>query len=210
MHKFVQSCSSLSSPMDCSLPGSSVCWIFQVRLLRWGAISYSRGSSQPKDQAHVSCISCIGRWILTTSATWETQIYIYLHKEIHAELYIYIYIYIHIYIYIYLHKEIHAELNIRNGSQIFPLEPLIRRWQGEIRALKAFSCSVPKLCPTLCDPMDYSTPAPCCPSVSPGVCSDSCPLSQWCSLTISSSAAFFFCLQSFPASGSFPMSWLFT
>ena len=186
MHKFVQSCSSLSSPMDCSLPGSSVCWIFQVRLLRWGAISYSRGSSQPKDQAHVSCISCIGRWILTTSATWETQIYIYLHKEIHAE------------------------LNIRNGSQIFPLEPLIRRWQGERRALKAFSCSVPKLCPTLCDPMDYSTPAPCCPSVSPGVCSDSCPLSQWCSLTISSSAAFFFCLQSFPASGSFPMSWLFT
>ena len=49
-----------------------------------------------------------------------------------------------------------------------------------------------------------------CPSLSPGVCSNSCPLSQWCYLSISSSAApFSFCLQSFPASGSFPMSWLF-
>ena len=40
-----------------------------------------------------------------------------------------------------------------------------------------------------------------CSSLYPGVCSDSCPLSQWCYLTISSSAALFsFCLQSFPAS----------
>ena len=50
-----------------------------------------------------------------------------------------------------------------------------------------------------------------CPPVSPGVCSDSCPLSWWCYLTVSSSAALLFsCLQSFPASGSFPVSWLFT
>ena len=50
-----------------------------------------------------------------------------------------------------------------------------------------------------------------CPSPSPGVCSDSCPFSRWYYLTISSSAApFSFCLQSFPASGSFPMSHLFT
>ena len=49
-----------------------------------------------------------------------------------------------------------------------------------------------------------------CPSLSPGVCSNSCPLSQWCYLTISSSATLFsFCFQSFPASGSFPVSWLF-
>ena len=48
------------------------------------------------------------------------------------------------------------------------------------------------------------------PSLSPGVCSDSCPLSRWCYPTISSSATLFsFCLESFPASGSFPMSWLF-
>ena len=43
-----------------------------------------------------------------------------------------------------------------------------------------------------------------CPSLSPGICSNSCPLSQWCQLSISSSATLFsFCLQSFPASGSF-------
>ena len=49
------------------------------------------------------------------------------------------------------------------------------------------------------------------PSLSPGLCSNSCPVSQWCYITISSSATpFSFCLQSFPASGSFPMSWLFT
>ena len=52
--------------------------------------------------------------------------------------------------------------------------------------------------------------APPCPSLSLGVCSNSCPLSQWCYLITSSSTAPFFCLQSFPASGSFPVSQLFT
>ena len=49
------------------------------------------------------------------------------------------------------------------------------------------------------------------PSLLPGVCSHSCPLSQWCHPTISSSVApFSSCPQSFPESGFFPMSWLFT
>ena len=48
-----------------------------------------------------------------------------------------------------------------------------------------------------------------CLSPSPRVCSNSCPLTQWCDPTISSSVAHFSCLQSFPASGSFPVSWLF-
>ena len=48
-----------------------------------------------------------------------------------------------------------------------------------------------------------------CPSLSPGICSNSCPLSQWCYLTISSSAVpFSSCPQSFLASGSFPTSQL--
>ena len=47
-----------------------------------------------------------------------------------------------------------------------------------------------------------------CPSLSPGICPNSCPLSWWCYLTISpSDTPFSFCLQSF--SGTFPMSWLF-
>ena len=46
-----------------------------------------------------------------------------------------------------------------------------------------------------------------CPSPSPGVCSNSCPLSQWCHPTISSSVIpFSSCLQSLPELGSFPMS----
>ena len=49
-----------------------------------------------------------------------------------------------------------------------------------------------------------------CPSPTPGACSNSCPLSQWCYLAISSSVIpFSSCSQSFPASGSFPMSQLF-
>ena len=48
-----------------------------------------------------------------------------------------------------------------------------------------------------------------CPSPTPGACSNSCPLSQWCHPTISSSVVLFSCLQSFPASGIFPMSQFF-
>ena len=52
---------------------------------------------------------------------------------------------------------------------------------------------------------------PPCSSLTPGVCSNSCPLSRWCHPTILSSAVpFSSCLQSFPASGSFQMSQLFT
>ena len=48
-----------------------------------------------------------------------------------------------------------------------------------------------------------------CPSPTPGVYSNSCPLRQWCHPTISSSVVPFSCSQSFPASGSFQMSQLF-
>ena len=50
-----QSCPTLCNPMDCSLPGSSVHEIFQARILEWVAISFSRGSSQPKDRTRISC-----------------------------------------------------------------------------------------------------------------------------------------------------------
>ena len=45
-----QSCLTLCDPMDCSLPGSSVHGIFQAIVLEWIAISFSRGSSQHRDQ----------------------------------------------------------------------------------------------------------------------------------------------------------------
>ena len=49
-----QSCPALCDPMDCSLPGSAVRGILQARILEWVAISFSRGSSQPRDQTWVS------------------------------------------------------------------------------------------------------------------------------------------------------------
>ena len=76
-----------------------------------------------------------------------------------------------------------------------------------------FYCrSVARSCLTICEqPHGLQHSRFPCLSLSPGVCSNSCPLScWWCYLTISSSAALFFCLQSFPASESFLVSWLFT
>ena len=73
----------------------------------------------------------------------------------------------------------------------------------EVPSLLLFSnCS----CPALCNPMDCSTPGFRCPPLSPRVCSNSCLLSKYLILPV----FFSFCLQSFPASGSFPLSWLFT
>ena len=52
-----QSCPTLCDPVDCSLSGSSVHGIFQARVLEWIAISFSRGSSRPRNRTRVSCIA---------------------------------------------------------------------------------------------------------------------------------------------------------
>ena len=65
---------SLCNPMDCSLPGSSVHGILQARILKWVAISSSRGFSWPRIW---TCVSCLEQWwvgSLTTSATWEAHV----------------------------------------------------------------------------------------------------------------------------------------
>ena len=70
-------------------------------------------------------------------------------------------------------------------------------------------CSVIKSCLTLCNPMDCSMPGFPVLHYLP-VCSNWCPLSQWCHPAISSSVTSFpSCPQSYPASGSFPMIQLF-
>ena len=75
----------------------------------------------------------------------------------------------------------------------------------------AFCCSVTQSCLTLRDPMDCQHARSLCHSPSPDVCPNSCPLHQWCHPTISSSVTLFsFCLEAFPALGSFPVSWLLT
>ena len=60
--------------MDYSPSDSSAHGISQARILEWVAISYSRGSSWPRDLTHFSCVSCISRWILYHYATWEAAL----------------------------------------------------------------------------------------------------------------------------------------
>ena len=70
----IQLCPTLWNPTDCSPPDSSVHGLSQERIPEWVAISFSRGSSWPRDWNHLSCISCIGRQILYHCATWESPL----------------------------------------------------------------------------------------------------------------------------------------
>ena len=70
-----QSCPTLCDPMDCSLPGSSVCGIFQARILEWVAFPFSSGSSQSRDRSQIFCIA--GRFVTswaTREAQWSLQL----------------------------------------------------------------------------------------------------------------------------------------
>ena len=66
-----QSCLTLCDPLDCSLPGSFVHGILQARILEWVAISFFRGSSQPRDWTWVSSI--LGRrfTVWATREAWR-------------------------------------------------------------------------------------------------------------------------------------------
>ena len=98
-----------------------------------------------------------------------------------------------------LHVHTHQQ---KEGDDSHLSCPRFCDWSRDLR----FS-SVTQLCLTLCSPMDCSTPDFPCPSSIPRACSNSCPSSHWCHPTISSSVIpFSSCLQSFPESGSFPVS----
>ena len=53
--------------------GSSVHRMLQTTVLEWVAMPSSRGSSRPRDQNYISYVSCTGRQVFTTNATWEAQ-----------------------------------------------------------------------------------------------------------------------------------------
>ena len=71
-----QLCLTFRDPMDCTLPGFSVCGIFQARTLEWVVISYCRGSSQPRNWNRISCVSCVGRRIVCHWATFGRISYV--------------------------------------------------------------------------------------------------------------------------------------
>ena len=60
------------NPMDHSPPGFSVHWISWARILEWVAISFSKGSSWPRDRTRVSCTN---KWIFTTESTGKPRLY---------------------------------------------------------------------------------------------------------------------------------------
>ena len=94
------------------------------------------------------------------------------------------------------------------GSMCFRDLIMLFPWDFMVLSLFSFSHPVVRYSSQPHGPQHARPP---CPSPSPEVCQGSCPLNQWCHPAISSSEALFFiCLQSFPASEIFPMSWLST
>ena len=129
--------------MDSSPSGSSVHRISQTRILEWVAISFSRGSSQPRNRTHLSCVSCSGGGFFTTGWNWEAHIcvcvciyiYIYIHTRthiyIHTHIYIYFYVYVYIFIfihftYIYLYINIHTCVFFTYFKEHFITHPQFR------------------------------------------------------------------------------------
>ena len=68
-------------PLNYSPSESSVHGIFQARILKWATISFSRVSSQPRDQTHVSCVSCIAGQFFTCWAIRKAQKYNRYHRQ---------------------------------------------------------------------------------------------------------------------------------
>ena len=68
----LQSCLTLSGPVDCNPPGSSLHGVPQAGILEWVALPSFRGSSWSRDRSRVSYVSCIDRRVLYHWATWET------------------------------------------------------------------------------------------------------------------------------------------
>ena len=81
--KVTQSFVTFCNPMDCSLPGSSVHGILQARILKWVAIPFSRGSSQPRNRTQISHIA--GRFftILATRKVWLCTLFLFLLHQLH-------------------------------------------------------------------------------------------------------------------------------
>ena len=170
--------------MDCSLSGFSIHGILQARIPEWVTISFSRGSSWPRDQTRVSHTGgrCFNLW-----ATREDSL-----------------------------------VNAKDEPKFSQSRPILLT-QAHYELLNSPFPDGPCLLnpfivvqsvshvPTLCNPMDCNMPGfPVCHYL-PEFAQTLCPLIWWCHPTISFSVIpFSSCLQSFPTSGSFSMSQLFT
>jgi len=177
-------------------------WNFPAGKLQWVAISSSRGCSWLRCWTQISCVFCLGRQILHHCATWEAlHVSTLLSKPIKHTV-----------------PRVHSNAN-------YKLQ-LIRMCQcrvincnkhitvaGDVHSVGGFSSFSQLSLSVVSDslqPHESQHARPPCPSPTPRVHSDSRPSSQWCHPAISSSVVPFSShLQSFPASGYFPMSELF-
>ena len=209
-----QSCLILWDPMDCSPQSSSVHGISQARILEWVAISSSRGPSWPRDR---TCISGVGRLILYCLSHWGSSYNVCL--MFHS-------VWFWKWTWKALFQAVQKLARVRGANSSLFLkclerhswakmllkhnegqwsEKYHRNWKhilhGHITDM-LFSYSVMS---NSLWPHGLQHIRLLCPSPSPRACSNSCPLSQWCHSTISSSVVpFSFCLPSFLASGAFP------
>ena len=135
--KSLQSCTTLCSTMDCSLPCSSVHGILQVRILEWVAMPSSRGSSQSRDGTQVSCIAGV---FFTIWATREAHSGIVLNY------------YTRLFFMACFNYFVHAcTCNLK--SILYP---------GKKVKVKV---KVAQSCPTLCNPTDCSPPGSPVPEI---------------------------------------------
>ena len=238
--------------MDCSLPGSSVHGIFQAENLEWIVISFSRGSSWPRDWTRVSHI--VDRRF-TVYEHWGTYIFFELAFLFSSGIYPGVELLDHmmvlflgfwgisIFLEIFWLQKFTFPPTVYEGSSSSAPSPAFAIWAHfghghsvrceviscgfDLHFSEAYRCwgsfhvpvghlyesvAVVQLLShvQLLWPHGLQHARLPCPSLSPKDCSNSCPLSRSCHPTILSLVApFSSCLQSFPASGSFQMSWLF-
>ena len=183
------SCVRLCYPMDCSLPGSSIHGIFQAIVLEWVAIYFSRGSSSPRDRTRVSWIAdrCFNIW--ATREVWLGY-----RKELMK--------WCHVLESLCLPTSESHLLIILRTLLLFKSIIYVWLFVTPLIAARISLLQYPSLYPRVWYPP--------CPLLSPGMRSNSCPLSWWCNPTISSSVMpFSSCPQSFWGSGFFPMNQFF-
>ena len=138
-----QLCRTLCDPMDCSLPGSSVHGSFQAWIQVWGAISFSRVSSQPRDQTLVSCWSCFAGGFFTYRATGASRLSAGLFPTIYQ----------HTCLPCYKQKEKQNSPQTKQNKTTYPpyilhypLSPVLLLWTFLKKSLQCLISSLPARC----------------------------------------------------------------
>ena len=207
MHPQSLSCVQLCDPYDCSPPGSSVHKNFQVRIVEWFAIFYSRRSARPRDWTQVSSITGGFFIIWATREAPKGGLGFTLNQGF----------YIHAWV--SFHLSFKPKASFINWERSF--HRVWRKPEGLCDALSSCCLSAgaqfssvqfsPSVMSNSLWAQGLQQAKLPCPSPTPRAYSSWWLSSWWCHPTISSSVMpFSSCLQSFPVSGSFPTSQFFT